>query len=180
MPASTSIHALPYPVAGDPPAGHTQMQALANAVDGWLPLLATDFGSPAQSVSSASPVAITGASASVTLPTNSLLSIFVVVALTPSATGVARVYFTLTGPSGAIVTNLQVIEAASNSGAQTRAGAGIGSSTGAVSTGGELGLPRVFSSSAGAYTITLQASSAAGTATISTFVVLGHVQVTTP
>lgn len=43
MPATTPIFALPYPVAADPPAGHTQMQSLATAVETVLARMDTTY-----------------------------------------------------------------------------------------------------------------------------------------
>jgi hypothetical protein len=36
---TTPLHDLPYPEGSDPPAGHAQMRALAEAVEGALPLI---------------------------------------------------------------------------------------------------------------------------------------------
>jgi hypothetical protein len=53
MPASTT-HGLPYPVAGDAPAGHTQMQSLAEAVDAKVLVTAKSLIATEESRSNAS------------------------------------------------------------------------------------------------------------------------------
>lgn len=67
MPASTSILGLPYPVAADAPAGHTQMQALAEAVEDVLTVV-SDATTTASTATVSGTFAALGTSPSITIP----------------------------------------------------------------------------------------------------------------
>jgi hypothetical protein len=160
---STSRLALPYPAATDPPNGPAQIQALADALDPIVAKTTLATIPASESTSAAGPVNLTtpGPSITVTVPSaNLLVEVFASVAITPSATGIAKVFLIIDGVNQGQV--LAAPAAASAAGYVTVPGSNVGTAA-AWWQGGFL----VAVLLAGSHTIALQYGSAAGSATFS-------------
>lgn len=87
---ATTTHGLPYPIASDAPAGHTQMQSLAETIDTKLLGGGYDEVLTAQTRNNATAGDLTTAGPSITLtvPTNGFVQVFFAVGIQTSGIGI--------------------------------------------------------------------------------------------